>query len=158
MNILTTRLRWAYLFFAALAFGTIFTSCQRPKQDIVLKNIKDVVVDASSDPVLKANAIFYNPNDIRGKLKNIDVEIFVNGKKAANVKQDYNTSIPARSEFTIPLQVNLAMKELGFMETLMGMVGGKKFEVRYLGSVKFSYKGVPFKVPVDYKDNIRVRF
>ena len=32
--------------------------CKRPKEDIVLRQIKDVVVDASSDPMLNANAIF----------------------------------------------------------------------------------------------------
>jgi LEA14-like dessication related protein len=141
-----------------LLFLFFLGSCEKPKEDIVLRNIRDVVVDATSEPMLKANAIFYNPNNIKGKLKNIDVEIFVNGKKAANVHQHFNTSIPARSEFTIPLQVNLAMKELGTMETLWGMLGGKKFEVRYHGSVKLSYKGVPIKVPIDYKDNVRVRF
>lgn len=134
------------------------SACQKPKEDIVLKTIKDVVVDATSDPTLKANAVFYNPNNIRGKLRNIDIEIFVNGKKAANVKQDFNTSIPARAEFTVPLRVNLAMKELGTMETLWGVLGGKKFEVHYQGSIRLSYKGVPFKVPVDYRDDVRVRF
>jgi LEA14-like dessication related protein len=145
-------------FFLTALSVMIITSCEKPKEDIVLRNIKDVVVDATTDPMLKANAIFYNPNNIKGKLKNIDVAIYVNGKKAANVNQDYNTQIPAKSEFTIPLQVNLAMKELGTMETLWGMLGGKKFEVRYQGSVRLSYKGVPFKVPIDYKDNVRVRF
>ena len=142
----------------AFTMTVLLAGCQKPKEDIVLKTIRDVVVDATSDPTLKANAIFYNPNNMQGKLRNIDVEIFVNGKKAANVKQDYNTKIPARAEFTVPLQVNLAMKELGTMETIWGVLGGKKFEVRYLGSVRLSYKGVPFKVPVDYKDDVRVRF
>ncbi len=137
---------------------TLIAGCERPQEDIQLRTIRDVVVDATTDPTLKANAVFYNPNKMRGKLKNIDVEIFVNGKKAANVKQRYNEKIPARSEFTIPLQVNLAMKELGTMETLWGLIGGKKFEVRYKGSIRLSYKGVPFSVPVDYKDDIRVRF
>lgn len=152
-RILELRHALVVAFLALLVIG-----CQKPKEDIVLKTIRDVVVDATSDPTLKANAVFYNPNNMRGKLKNIDVEIFVNGKKAANVKQDYNTKIPARAEFTVPLQVNLAIKELGTMETIWGVLGGKKFEVRYLGSVRLSYKGVPFKVPVDYKDDVRVRF
>jgi LEA14-like dessication related protein len=134
------------------------SGCKKPKEKIQLKNIKDVVVDATTEPTLKANAIFFNPNSMRGKLKNIDVEIFVNGKKAANVKQDFNTIIPANSEFTIPLTVNLNMKELGFMDTLLGMVGGKKFEVRYEGSIKLSYRGVPVKVPIKYKDDIRLSF
>ena len=61
----------------------MLSGCQRPKEDIVLRNIRDVVMDASSEPTLKANAIFYNPNNVRGRLKKIDVEIFVNGKKSS---------------------------------------------------------------------------
>ena len=144
-----------------LCGAAIFLSvlgCEKPKEQIVLKNVRDVVVDATSDPTLKANAIFFNPNNIKGKLKNIDVEIFMNGKKAANVKQDFNTVIPANSEFTVPLVVNLNIKELGFMDTILGMVGGKKYEVRYEGSIKLNYRGIPVKVPVKYKDDIRLKF
>lgn len=132
--------------------------CQRPKEDIVLRQIKDIVVDATTDPMLKANAIFYNPNSMRGKLKRINVDIFVNGKKAASVNQELKTVIPANDEFSVPIEVKLAIKELGFMDTLLGMIGGKKFEVRYEGSLKLSYHGFPIHVPVHYKDEIRVRF
>jgi LEA14-like dessication related protein len=136
----------------------VIVGCKAPKEDIVLRQIRDVVVDATSDPVLKANAIFYNPNSMRGKLKKIDVDIFVNGKKAASVNQQLKTVIPANNEFSVPIEVKLAMKELGFMDTLLGMIGGKKFEVRYEGSLKLSYHGFPINVPVSYKDEIRVRF
>jgi LEA14-like dessication related protein len=136
----------------------VLLSCERPTEKIQLKTIRDVVVDAAKDPTLKANAVFFNPNNMKGKLKNIDVEIFINGKKTANVKQSYNMMIPANSEFTVPLVVNLNMKELGFMDTLLGMVGGKKYEVRYEGSIKLNYRGIPVKVPVKYKDDIKLRF
>lgn len=137
---------------------TAMLSCQKPDQEIVLRHIKDVVVDATSEPMLKANAIFYNPNKVRGKLKKIDVEIFVNGKKAASVEQILRTSIPAQGEFTVPLEVKLAMKELGVMDTIFGMIGGKKFNIHYKGSLKLSYRGIPVNVPVDYKDDVRLRF
>lgn len=136
----------------------LMTSCQKPEEEIVLRQIRDVVVDASSEPMLKANAVFYNPNDMRGKLKKIDVEIFVNGKKAATVDQEMKTSIPAESEFTVPLEVKLAIKELGLMDTLFGMIGGKKFKIHYKGSLKLSYRGLPINVPVDYEDEVRFSF
>ena len=138
--------------------GLITIGCKSPKEDIVLRQIRDVVVDATSDPMLKANAIFYNPNSMRGKLKKIDVDIFVNGKKAASVNQQLKTVIPANNEFSVPIEVKLAMKELGFMDTVLGMIGGKKFEVRYEGSLKLTYHGFPINVPVSYKDEVRVRF
>ncbi|HET9486470.1 MAG TPA: LEA type 2 family protein [Chryseosolibacter sp.] len=136
----------------------LVSGCRKPEEDIVLRHIRDVVVDAASGPVLKANAIFYNPNNMRGRLKKIDVEIFVNGKKAASVEQTLKTSIPAASEFTVPLEVTLAIKELGLMDTIFGMIGGKTFEVHYKGSLRLSYHGFPINVPVDYKDDVKLRF
>ena len=132
--------------------------CHGPDEKIVLRKIRDVVVDASTEPLLKANAVFYNPNDIRGKLKRINVEVYVDGKKAAFVNQKLKTHIPANGEFIVPLEVKLSIKELGFMDTLLGVIGGKKFEVRYEGSLKLSYRGFPINVPVHYKDEVRIRF
>ena len=146
-----------YIFVAAfvlLASG----ACQGPKEKIVLRQIRDVVVDATTEPLLKANAVFYNPNDMRGKLKRINVEVFVDGKKAAIVNQKLKTQIPANGEFIVPLEVKLSIKELGFMDTLLGVIGGKKFEVRYEGSLKLAYRGIPINVPVHYKDEVRIRF
>jgi LEA14-like dessication related protein len=91
-------------------------------------------------------------------LKNIDVDIFVNGKKAGSVKKDYRIKIPAKGEFTVPLEVSLNMKELGLMDTILGMIGGKKFDVEYVGNLRLNYKGIPIKVPVKHKDQIRVSF
>lgn len=136
----------------------LLAGCKKPDQDIVLRNIKDVVVDATTEPLLRANAIFFNPNNIRGRLKKIDIEIFVNGKKAAKVDQSLKMSIPAAAEFTVPLEVKLAMKELGFMDTILGMVGGKTFKIHYKGSLKLSYRGLPINVPVDFEDEVKLRF
>jgi hypothetical protein len=136
----------------------VIAGCKKPKEEIVLRQIKDVVVDATSSPLLKANAVFFNPNDVRGKLRRINVDIFVDGKKAASVNQELKTQIPANAEFSVPIEVNLAIKELGFMDTLLGVIGGKKFEVRYKGSLKLSYHGVPINVPVNYSDEVRIRF
>jgi LEA14-like dessication related protein len=144
--------------YLALFVAVLSVACSRPKEDIVLRQIKDIVVDATSEPMLKANAIFFNPNPIRGKLKRINVDIFVNGKKAASVNQELKTTIPSNAEFSVPIEVRLAMKELGFMDTVLGMIGGKKFEVRYEGSLKLSYHGFPINVPVNYKDEVRIRF
>lgn len=145
------------IFFFLLALLSV-TGCKKPDQEIVLRKVRDVVVDATSDPMLKANAIFYNPNSVRGRLKKIDVEIFVNGKKAASVDQSLKTSIPAQSEFTVPLEVKLALKELGVMDTIFGMIGGRKFKIRYKGSLRLTYRGLPINVPVDYEDEVRLSF
>src|SRR5688500_863995 len=145
-------------FFAFAFVLSLLTGCQKPEEDIVLRHVRDVVVDATSEPMLKANAIFYNPNKVRGRLKKIDIEIFVNGKKAASVDQSLKTSIPAAAEFTVPLEVKLALKEIGIMDTIFGMIGGKKFKIHYKGSLRLTYHGFPINVPVDYEDDVRLSF
>ncbi len=148
-------------FFASiviLSAGILFSGCERPSEDIVLRGINDVVVDATTEPMLKANALFYNPNKVKGKLKKIKVDIFINGKKAGEVNQDLKTKIPSMAEFTVPIEVKLAIKELWLMDTLLGMLGGRKYEVHYKGALKLSYHGIPINVPVDYKDDVKIRF
>jgi len=142
----------------AVAFPLLLQSCQKPDKDIILRQVRDVVADASSDPMLKAEAVFYNPNKISGRLKNIKVEIFVNGKKAGVVNKDYTIRIPARGEFSVPLEVRLNMKELGTLNTILGVLGGKKFDIKYVGNLRLTYHGVPVKVPIDHKSQIRVSF
>jgi LEA14-like dessication related protein len=141
-----------------VVLAILFQCCSAPKERIVLKQIKDVLVDASSDPRLKAQAVFHNPNPERGKLKAINVDIYINEKKVGRVDQQMKILIPSKGDFTVPLEVNLNMKELGFMDTVFGMLGGKKFDVRYEGFLKVTYHGIPIKVPVKYKDQIRVSF
>lgn len=140
-----------------ILISSIFTACEHPKEPIVLRQVRDVVADASSEPKLKAEAIFYNPNNIRMKLRKIKVDVFINGKRTAEIDQDFKTVIPAQKEFSVPLEVKLAMKELGFLDTVLGMIGGKKMEIRYVGSLKLSYRGIPIRVPVDYKSEIRIK-
>ena len=150
--------KWSRAIYFVILIFVVMTGCKGPEEKIVLRKIRDVVVDASTEPILKANAVFYNPNDMRGKLKRINVEVFVDGKKAAVVNQKLKTHIPAKGEFIVPLEVKLSIKELGFMDTLLGVIGGKKFEVRYEGSLKLSYRGFPLNVPVHYKDEVRIKF
>jgi len=142
---------------AVLFIALVFLSCEKPEEEIELRNIRDVVADISTEPTLKGEAIFFNPNNVRGKLKHISVDIYVNGKKAGTVKKDYKIVIPRNGEFTVPIEVKLNIKELGTLNSILGMVGGKKFDIRYDGYLRVIYKGFPVRVPVDYKDEVRIR-
>jgi len=143
---------------ASLFLVTILVtySC-KPKEDVVLKQVRDIVLDASPDPMLHANAVLYNPNIMKMNLRKFDVEIFVNGKNAAHIDQEMQFTVPSSAEFTVPLEARLNLKELGLLDTIFGMLGGKKMKVEYKGSISITYKGVPLKVPVSYQSEIRVK-
>jgi LEA14-like dessication related protein len=129
-----------------------------PKEDIEFKYVKDVIVDANTEPLLKGTAVLYNPNKQRMKLRKINVDVYVNDKKTARIDQEPSLLIPSEAEFTIPLEVKLNIKELGFMDTLFGVLGGKKMKIRYKGTISITYKGIPVRVPVDYESSVNFKF
>jgi hypothetical protein len=62
----------------------LFTSCV-PKEEIQFKSVQDLGVetDEKGEPILRGNAVFYNPNKVRMKLRKVNIEIFVNDKTSA---------------------------------------------------------------------------
>lgn len=138
--------------------SVLMTGSCKPKEDVVLKSVRDIVVDANTEPTLKANAILYNPNNIKIKLRKVKVDVYVNEKKTGVVDQELKMTIPATAEFSVPLEVKLNMKELGLLNTIFGMIGGKKLKVQYKGSISVTYKGLPLRIPVDYKSEVRLKF
>lgn len=131
-------------------------SC-KPKEDVQLRQIRDIIVDATSDPMLRANAILFNPNNLRMTVKKIDMEVFVDGKKAATIDQQMKIKVPANAEFTVPLEVKLNMKEIGLLDAVFAVIGGKRMQIHYKGSIRLQYKGIPINVPVNYKEEVRIR-
>lgn len=143
---------------APIVVGILILYSCKPEEPIEFKYIKNVVVDLSAGPLLRGEAVLYNPNKTKIKIRKIKVDIYVEGKKSGEVDQKLNFMIPAEREFSIPLEVKVSLREIGLQDALQGILGGKNLEVRYKGSVKINYHGLPVGIPVDYKSEIRVKF
>ncbi|MCU0419443.1 MAG: LEA type 2 family protein [Cyclobacteriaceae bacterium] len=143
---------WAatFLFFAA---GCV------PDERIVFKNVREVAIEVGpqGDPLVKGLAQFHNPNRVAMNLREINLEVFVDGKKSAHVQQRPKLKIPAQGDFTVPIEMQLSLKELGLLDTLRNLFGGKKYQLRYVGYLRVRVHGVVVKVPVDYKDELRLK-
>ena len=136
----------------------LISSCV-PKEQLVLRGINDIIVEtgAGGTALLKAKAIFYNPNNSRMKLKEINVEIFVNGKKSAHADQHLNSIIPAKAQFSVPLEVQLSLKEFGLFDTVMSLLGGKQYEIHYVGYIRVRVHGITVRVPINFKDQVKLK-
>jgi LEA14-like dessication related protein len=131
-----------------------------PKEDIVFKGIKNIEVQVgkTNNPELLAKAYFHNPNSMGMKLKEIHVDVLVDGKLSAEVRQKMKLKISPRSDFMVPLQATLSLKELGLLDTIKNLLGGKKYEVQYIGFVRVAVHGITVKVPVKHREEMRIRF
>jgi LEA14-like dessication related protein len=130
-----------------------------PKSEIVLQDIRNIEVISGQNgaPLLKANAFFHNPNRVKMTLREIKIQVFLDGKLTANSDQKMNAAIPAKDDFMIPLQVTLNLKEVGLLDTLFGFLAGKSHEVRYLGFAKVKVHGIVINIPVDYKSSLKLK-
>ncbi len=140
---------------SAIAFAVF---CCAPKEPVVFKGVNNIVVDMrDGKPVLKADVFFFNPNNMKMKLKDVDVDVLVDGVKSAEVKHPVNMDIPSQSDFSVPITAQLNLKDGGLLNTVIGLLGGRKYEVTFTGNIRVGIHGVAIKVPVLQKQEIKLR-
>ncbi|MBX2911443.1 MAG: hypothetical protein M9954_00615 [Cyclobacteriaceae bacterium] len=130
-----------------------------PKDQVVMRAIENIELarGEGASPVLKADARFYNPNKMGMKLRAIKIDVFIDGKKSARVDQKLKTAIKPQQEFSLPLEVQLSIKDIGLVDALLGLFGGKKYQLHYKGHIRVTTRGVPLRIPVDYAREVKLR-
>ncbi|MCX8491198.1 MAG: hypothetical protein ORN54_09035 [Cyclobacteriaceae bacterium] len=141
--------------FISLAF--LVLSCV-PKEQVVFKSVNNLTVDIGlgGRPVLKGDAIFFNPNKLKATLKEIKVEVLVDGKKAALVDQQMELLVLGNSDFTVPLEAKLDIKEFGLLDAMIGFFGGKSYQIEMAGYLRVKARGVTIKIPVTYSQEVKL--
>lgn len=142
-----------------LIITTALFSCKKPDKELEFRHVTNIQVKkvTGKEVLLSADAVFYNPNTMKMKLRGIDVDVFLTGNKVGEINQDIKTRIPALDDFTVPFDAVFNIQEVGGLGTLLSIMGGKKLQVRYDGHIKVTVHGLPFKVPVDYENEVRFR-
>ncbi len=142
-----------------LILGLLFFVSCVPKEAVVLRTIENVHLTAGNgvNPILQADASFYNPNNLRMRVKKIKLDVFVDGKKSALIDQNLKSVVRSKTEFTLPLEVQISLKEIGLLDALLGIIGGKKYSLHYVGHIRVKVKGIPLRIPVDYSREVKLR-
>lgn len=125
------------------------TSCQSPK-DLEFRNVQNITLDNLSfnDATLKMELVYYNPNNYGLELNRTDFDIYVNENLLGHSLQDLQLKIPSRKEFTVPVQVNLDMKNL--LKNGITALFNKEVKVRLIGKARLGKAGVYKNFNVDY--------
>jgi LEA14-like dessication related protein len=144
------------LFSLVTALLFLVTSCQAPK-DLVYRDFRNLSVNklGFSSSTVTMDLIYYNPNNFGLQLKRTDLDIFIGDNYLGHTVQEYQVSIPKRGEFSIPISIDVDMKNLlknaitsVFNDEIMVKITGsvkvgkanvyKSFQVMYEGKQKFS--------------------
>jgi LEA14-like dessication related protein len=121
-----------------------------------VKNIELITTEDGKLQV-KGDAVFYNPNKTQTKLKEIDVDILVDGKKAAEVDQQMDLVVKGQADFTVPIVAQLKLEEINLLDAVVSFFGGKKYQIMFTGNLRVAVHGVTVKVPVAFKDEIKLK-
>ena len=127
----------------------VLPSCREPKS-LEFKKFKNLSVDKLSfaGAALKVDLVYYNPNNFSLQLNRTDLDIFIDSTFLGHSSQDIQVAIPKRDIFTIPLKVDLDVKNL--LKNGITSLLNKDVSVRVLGTVKVGKAGIYKSFPVDY--------
>lgn len=135
-------------------------SCETPEAP-EFRRVENIQIDilGENGARIEGDAVFFNPNTTRVKIKNVNLDVEVEDKKVASMDREYDIKVQGLKEFTVPLDVTVSLKELNMdlMNTALMLFGGEKKKVRYTGEVKINVYGFNYEVPIDYEDEIKIK-
>lgn len=122
-----------------------------------IENLK-VNVEGLSQARVNGDAVFFNPNDRKITLKQVDVEVSVEGQKVKDISREFDITAEPNSEVTVPIDVTLTLEDLNMnlLSTAMSMLNGEEKKIRYKGKARVKMYGVSFNVPFDYEDDVNI--
>jgi LEA14-like dessication related protein len=133
-----------------LAVCIFATSCQAPRE-LEYRDFKNLKVEKAgfTASTLKVDLIYYNPNNFGLQLKYTDLDIYVDNNYLGHSSQDYQISIPRLAEFTMPLAIEVDMKNL--LKNALPTLLGKEVLIKITGTVKLGKANVYKTFPVSYE-------
>ena len=131
-----------------------FASCSSPKaieyRDFSNFKIEKLGFQTSR---VKMDLSYFNPNNFGLQLKQTEVSIFINGTYLGGATQEYQISIPKKSDFTIPLAIDLEMKNL--LKNSWNSLMNKEVTVKVTGKIKVGKANMFIAYPVNYEGKHR---
>ncbi len=142
----------------SLLCSTLFISCNNLSlEEPSLERIEDVdIKEMNKDRIdMDALLIINNPNGIEVDLASADLEVLVDDIVIANIKQTVDATMPAKSEFKLPVNITLDLAKLYKSNPLSALSKGlqimsyKKLEVQIKGNIKAGKGVAKLTVTVD---------
>ena len=111
---------------------------------------------------LSADAVFDNPNLLKGKLSIDDIHVFVDNIDVGSISSE-EFDVPSQGEFTIPLEGTFSMSKIydnnkqNLLGSLLKIVQTDSINIEYKGNIRyhlgtFSY---PYKIEKQQKVSLK---
>lgn len=140
-----------------IAVSILFQGCDRP-EPVTFEKITNARIHkiTTSELIIKGEAQFYNPNKIKGQIRDINIIVDIDGRRAATIVEGNISEFGKESTFFIPFKVSMPLSTLGqnLLGSMLKSVLGEKIKMKYQGSVKVKVYGFRHEIPIDYEQEI----
>lgn len=132
-------------------------------EDPTLERIEDVKINEMSKKRLDMDAhmIIMNPNGFALDLASADMKAYVDNVELATITQTYDTSMPANSEFKMPISITMDLEKL-YSKNPMAAIGKglqimseRKIEVLFKGTIKAGKGVAKVNVPIEQVELVK---
>ena len=126
------------------------SSCREPKEleYRTFKNLSSEKLGFATS-TFKLDLVYYNPNNFGLQLKRTDLDIYVDSNYLGHTAQDYQITIPRRGEFTIPIQIEVDMKN-AYKNAIPALLG-REVWLKITGKVKLGKANVFKTFTINYE-------
>ena len=140
-----------YSYGIILIIGVLFISaCSAPKA-LEYKDFKNFTITqlGFTSTSVKMDLIYYNPNNFGLQLKRTDLDIYLDNTYLGHTIQEYQITIPNRNDCSIPIQIEVDMKNL--LKNSLTALFNKQVLVKVTGTVKIGKANIFKSFPVNYE-------
>ena len=141
--------------FLLLLIVFLGTSCRQPRQ-LVYKNVQNFKLkqDGLQSQVC-LDVRMFNPNKYCMKLKDANVDVFINGRSLGKMHVANGCPVPRLDTFAMPVTLNVDLKNV--LPNAFQLLMNGEVDIKLTGSVKAGKHGVYIKVPVSYEGKQDIR-
>ena len=133
-----------------LLLSLLSLGCSTPKA-LEYRTFKNFTIEklGFSSTAVKLDLIYFNPNNYGIELKTTDIDIFVNDNYLGHSMQDYQITIPKKDEFSIPLKIDVDMRNI--LKNGLNTFLRNEVTVKITGRIKVGKANVFMIFPILYE-------
>ena len=98
---------------------------------------------------LKTDLVFFNPNNFGLQLNKFDLDVFVDNNYLGHTSNDQLVSIPKKAEFSIPVKMEVDMKNL--LKNGINAIFSKEVALKVDGTIKIGKGRISKSFPIQYE-------
>lgn len=128
----------------------LLLSCHSPEAP-EYRTFKNFSIDnpGFASTTLKMDLVYFNPNDFGLNLSTTDLDIFIDSNYLGKTIQEIAVTVPRRAEFSIPIKIDLDMKNL--MKNSFVTLFSKEVSIKIIGNIRVGKLHVFKTFPVNYE-------